>query len=174
MSCMQNDKGNFTLGVNWEEVTDLMVIAMKTIRALVDAHPEVFPNGYADIKIMMDNATWNKKALEMGLAAKCNLSPKQFLWHPANSPDLQAPIEQSWSSLVHTAQTVVAQNTKDYTEAGLKIMLSRLWNSGGTDEHGNKCALISDKTARGMVRRLIQNCAVIKQKGGDWGNHKLG
>lgn len=145
----------------------MLKVFLPWIRSIVEdpANAEIFPDKLGSVYILMDNAQWHKKAVSDGLAERMGIPKENFLPHPAQSSDFQAPIEWSHSHLVHAVQAVLQQQLKKRDVKGIKHLVKSTWE--GKKARG-LAPLLSTEQITKMFDKLDRNYEMVLQADGDW------
>lgn len=162
-------------GVTADEVRECILKDAAWLKEIVNRNESVFPNGYRDLRIVLDNAQWNTKAKKDGLIHELGLSEENFIKHPPNSYDFQLPIEQAWSTLVSRLKRALPassihdlQDTKDFVK--------KQWEGGLKKRKASKRTprLIGPERAERMARNQQETLAEIAAAKGQWSKRSRG
>lgn len=141
----------------------MVQVFAKEIKKIVRKHTDIFPHGMSDVRILMDNATWHKKAKDAGLAEAMGLTDEQFIQQPPSSPDFNSPVERAHSILLRRVNELLAMDSSVDELEAVKKLLQDTWSKGGLKGR----PLISPVTAMALFDHLeVVYEEVIKAKGG--------
>jgi hypothetical protein len=160
-----NEDGKPFGNVNWA-VTKYNYVhrLLPALQDMTKRYPRIFPRGVRDVIIIMDGATWHKKALGYGgMAAAMGLTDKNFLFHPASSPDLNLPAERCHSVLERATAVVVRPDQTLSTAPQIREVMERVWTKGGP---GGGPLMTAD-AVKGLFAEMMDVCQeIVTAKGG--------
>lgn len=141
--------------------------AWPKIVAVVEAHPNVFPNGVKDVLLAMDNAPWHAAAVSQGLLAKLDpaLTSDNLLAHPPCSPDFQAPVEWANSWVFKAATKYLAARPNMRGSESYKMVLRAMF-AGDPAPNAPAKVVTAQKVSAAFDRMWANYDKIIANHGG--------
>jgi hypothetical protein len=97
------------------------------------------------------------------MAAAMGLTDKNFLFHPASSPDLNLPAERCHSVLERATADVVRPDQTLSTAPQIREVMERVWTKGGA---GGGPLMTAD-AVKGLFAEMMDVCQeIVTAKGG--------